>query len=217
MVPGNANEAVRTDALLAREAPALPAGVVIIADGLYTNATPGDQVEAAHARPCFPDLQAERVSDAFTSDAAADQLVRAEGQRSIGKARVDNADLYYFSMPDCAGCPRRQDCLTPGEREGKTQPRRRVYLSDVRKRQVLAGEAGKAWRAARLRLRSRIEPKFAEQMVQHGLRRARYWGLTKVTGQVLLNAMTVNLKRAVKLLTQAAARSAPPAPAEVPA
>ncbi len=217
VVPGNANEAVRTAALLAREAPALSDGVVIIADGLYNNATTVEQVEQAKARPCFGGLRAERVSDAFTYDGAADAMVCPEGKRSIGKARVDNGDLYDFSMHDCAACPRRQTCLTRGEREGKAQPRRRVYLSDVRKRQVVAGSAGQAWRKAHLKLRPRIEPKFAEQMVHHGLRRARYWGLAKVTGQVLVNAITVNLKRAVKLLAQAAARSAPPAPVEVAA
>ncbi len=217
VVPGNANEAVRTDTLLAREAPALPGGSVVIADGLYNNATTVQQVEAAQARPCFGGLRAARISDAFAYEAATDQMVCAEGHRSIGKVRVDRGDLYYFSMHACAGCPRRETCLTRGERDGKAQPRRRVYLSDVRKQQVIAGAAGKAWRAAHLKLRSRIEPKFAEQMHHHGLRRARYWGLAKVTGQVLLNALMVNLKRAVKLLGQAAARSAPPMAVEVAA
>ena len=217
VVPGNANEAVRTDTLLAREAPGLPEGVVVIADGLYNNATTVEQVGAAGARPCFAGLRAERVSDAFAYEPAPDQMVCPEGKRSLGKARVDNGDLYYFSMQDCAAGPRQAACPTRGEREGKARARRRVYLSDVRKRQVVAGEAGTAWRTAHLKLRSRIEPKFAEQMVHHGLRRARYWGLAKVTGQVLVNAITVNLKRAVKRLAQAAARTAPPGAAEVAA
>ena len=51
--------------------------------------------------------------------------------------------------------------------------------------------------------------KFDEQMNRHGLRHARYWGLAKVTAQVLLNALTVNAKRAVKLL---ALRPQPPDP-----
>ena len=42
-------------------------------------------------------------------------------------------------------------------------------------------------------------------MNRHGLRRARYWGLAKVTVQVLLNVITVNLKRAAKLLRAGAA------------
>lgn len=203
VVPGNANEAVRTDTLLAAEPTPRAAGAVIIGDGLYHNATTVAQVERAGARPCFSGLKAERVSDAFTYEAATDQMVCPEGQHSIGKVRVDQGDLYYFSMPRCQACPRKATCLTPGEREG-TAFRRRVYLSDVRKRRVVEGEVGKGWRAQHLSLRSRIEPKFDEQMNQHGGRRARYWGLTKVTLQVLLNAITVNAKRAVKLLARPA-------------
>jgi IS5 family transposase len=208
VVPGNANEAVQTAAVLRRESPPLPAGAVIIGDGLYNNATTLAQVEQAGGRPCFSGLQAERVSDGFDYDAGADQLVCPEGQRSIGKVRVDNGDLYYFSRRDCNGCPRKGACLTPGELQGTAEPRRRVYLSDVRKRKVLEGTAGQAWRQGHLKVRGRIEPKFDEQMNRHGLRHARYWGRAKVTMQVLLNVITVNAKRAVKLLAQAGRRPA---------
>lgn len=203
VVPGNANEAVQTDTVLATETTTLPEGAVIIGDGLYNNATTVGQVEQAKRRPCFSGLTAERVSDRFDYDGGTDQIVCPEGKRSIGKVRVDNGDLYYFSRSDCHVCPRRADCLTRGEREGKAEPRRRVYLSDVRKRKVVEGEAGKAWRTGHLKVRGRIEPKFDEQMNRHGLRRARYWGRAKVTVQVLLNAITVNAKRAMKLLAQA--------------
>ena len=211
VVPGNANEAVQTDAVLAAETTTLPEGAVVIGDGLYNNATTVRQVEQAQLRPCFSGLRAERVSDRFDYDGGTDQIVCPEGKRSIGKVRVDNGDLYYFSRSDCHVCPRRADCLTRGEREGTAEPRRRVYLSDVRKRKVVEGEAGQAWRTGHLRVRGRIEPKFDEQMNRHGLRRARYWGRAKVTVQVLLNAITVNAKRAMKLLAQAgrAAGTAP--------
>ena len=78
---------------------------------------------------------------------------------------------------------------------------------ESRLNELLAGEAGKQWRKEQLKVRGRIEAKFSEQMNQHGLRRARYWGQAKVTVQVLLNVITVNLKRAVKLMR---ARAAPP-------
>ncbi len=68
----------------------------------------------------------------------------------------------------------------------------------------MAGAAGPVWRTAHRKLRSQSEPKLAEQMVNPGLRRARYGGMTKGTGQVLVNALTVNLKRATKRLTRAA-------------
>jgi IS5 family transposase len=52
------------------------------------------------------------------------------------------------------------------------------------------------------RERPKIERKFAECKQFHGLRRARYWGLDKVTIQTLMVALVVNLKRWVTLLKQ---------------
>lgn len=77
-------------------------------------------------------------------------------------------------------------------------------MSDARKEKVSAGEAGRAWRKEHLRVRGRIDSKFDEQMNRHGLRRARYWGLVKATLLVLLNAITVNLTRAPRLLARRA-------------
>ncbi|MCX7599888.1 MAG: transposase [Armatimonadetes bacterium] len=50
------------------------------------------------------------------------------------------------------------------------------------------------------RQRWRIEGKFAEQKRWHGLGRARYRGLRKVTFQALMVALVVNVKRLVKIL-----------------
>jgi IS5 family transposase len=200
VVPGNANEAVRTDKLLAQEKSRLAEGATVIGDGLYANATTVEQVNASGGRVCFGGLRAERISDQFGYEQQADRMVCCEGKGSIGKVRVNQGDLYYFSMSDCRGCVRSTQCLTPGERQGKAMARRRVYLSDVRKRRVIEGQAGKAWRKQQYRVRYRIEAKFDEQMNRHGLRRARYWGLAKVSVQVLWNVITVNLKRVVRLL-----------------
>jgi IS5 family transposase len=57
------------------------------------------------------------------------------------------------------------------------------------------GRPRKSWRE-----RPKIERKFAECKQFHGLRRARYWGLAKVTVQTLMVALVVNLKRWVTLL-----------------
>lgn len=199
VLPGNANEAVRTDELVKQEKSVVAGGATIIGDGLYNNVTTVGQVEEAGGQVCFSGLHEQRISDNFSYEGDADRMVCGQGKHSIGKIRVNNGDMYYFSMHDCAECPLKDRCLTPGERKGKAMARRRVYLSDVRKRKVLAGEAGRGWRREKLRLRGRIESKFDEQMNRHGLRRARYWGLAKMTMQVLLNVIAVNLKRAVKL------------------
>ena len=202
VVPGNAHEGVKTDELLAVQSPPLKKGATIIADGYYNNATTVGQVQKAGMRPCFAGLRAQRVSDDFGYDREQDQMVCRAGKHSIGKVRVDNGDLYYFSMTDCADCPLRDKCLTRGEREGKAFARRRVYLSDVRKAKILAGEAGSQWRKEQLKVRYRIEAKFWEQVNRHRLRYTRYWGLPKVTVQALLNVIAVNAKRAVKLLKE---------------
>jgi IS5 family transposase len=217
VVPGSANEAMRTDKLLEGETTTLAEGAVVIGDGLYNNARTVAQVEEADAQACFSGLKAPRVSDRFDYDVATDQMVCSQQKRSIGKARVKGGkagSLYYFSTKDCSGCPLRETCLSPSEHKGKAQPRRRVYLSDVRKSKIVAGEAGKNWRKRHLKVRGYIEAKFDEQMNRHGLRWARYWGRAKVTMQVLLNVITVNAKRVVKLLK---ARQQPPALAGSPA
>ncbi len=50
------------------------------------------------------------------------------------------------------------------------------------------------------RERCGIERKFAEQKRRHGLGQARYWGLARVTIQVLMTCIVVNCKRIVRLL-----------------
>ncbi len=54
------------------------------------------------------------------------------------------------------------------------------------------------WRG--LRERYKIERKFGEAKLWHGLRRCRYLGLARYAIQSYLTAMTLNLKRLVKLL-----------------
>ena len=52
-----------------------------------------------------------------------------------------------------------------------------------------------------LKERYKVERKFGEAKLGHGLRRCRYVGLVKYAIQVILTAMALNLKRMVRLLT----------------
>ena len=52
--------------------------------------------------------------------------------------------------------------------------------------------------------RPKVERKFAEGNQRHGLKKARYWGLVKVSIQSFMVAIVVNLKRLVKLTFLAA-------------
>lgn len=197
-VPGQRNEAVEVGALLRGEVDGFPVGAAVIGDGLYGNTTATAQVEAEHGIPIFAGKQAPHVSDRFSYEVATDQLVCPEGKRSIGNIEQENGRLYYFSMTACAGCAVRAQCLSPSELARR--PRRRVYLSHFRKPKVIAGTAGKAWRRQLYRERYTIEAKHAEQKDRHGLRRARYWGLPKMSLQAIVTATVTNLKRLAKLL-----------------
>jgi transposase len=55
-----------------------------------------------------------------------------------------------------------------------------------------------------MKKRARIEPKYSEMKHPHGLARARYRGLERVTIQALLTAIVVNLKNLIRLLIEAA-------------
>lgn len=138
------------------------------------------------------------MSDRFTYAAATDQMVCPQGKRSVGSVEQENGRPDYFSVPDCAACPGNAQCLTPSE--WARQQRRRVCLSHFRKPKVIAGEAGKQWRRTLYRERYKIEGKHAEQKDRHGLRRARDWGLPKVSLQAIVTATVTSLKRLAKLL-----------------
>ena len=56
------------------------------------------------------------------------------------------------------------------------------------------------------RERANIERKFAEQKKYHGLAKARYWGLAKVSIQVLMTCIVVNCKKIAKLLSNRLAK-----------
>ena len=198
VVPGNTHEGVRTGALLDVETVPLNDNAAVIGDSLYNNATTIEQVRERGLTPHFVAMKARVLADDFTYDVALDRLTCRAGRHSIGKTRLKSCagDQYYFSTRDCRGCEHAETCLTKGEREGSAMPRRRVALTDARKVQQAAGET----HHQQMKVRSRIEPKFDEQMNRHGLRRARYVGLRRVRAQVLWTVVVVNLKRAVRLL-----------------
>ena len=70
-----------------------------------------------------------------------------------------------------------------------------IIIKDNRTNPEVIGQANPASQRERLN----IERKFAEQKNYHGLAKARYWGLAKVTIQVLMTCIVVNCKKIAKL------------------
>ncbi|MCK4828075.1 transposase, partial [bacterium] len=113
--------------------------------------------------------------------------------RMIGYNKKYKCTMYKFSVDDCGKCPIRDLCtdakarstsvsdFEPLFREAAEYNKTDEYKDDMKRR---AGH----------------ERKNCEMKKKHGMERARYWGVAKVRIQAYLTAMTVNIKRFIKLL-----------------
>jgi IS5 family transposase len=106
-----------------------------------------------------------------------------------GKAKMTTADKGYDS--------KKNHSLL--KKKGITSA---IIPKKNRKSRRLKKQQMKAEIQAAQRERVKVERKFAELKRFHGLEKARYWGLGKMAIQVLMTAITCNVKRMVKLLFQ---------------
>jgi len=113
------------------------------------------------------------------------------GKQSIGSTpHKDGGFIYYFSERDCSVCEMRSNCLS------KSQSRKSVYVKpSVRKCR------SKGMRRA-MQIRRTIERMFGDAKRWHGMGRARYTGLGRVTIQVLLTFMVCNVKKMLKKILE---------------
>ena len=108
--------------------------------------------------------------------------------------------VFRFKGSDCKMCPVKSECTT-----GKY---RTIAISYYQSLFDEAAEFNKTDRyKEHMKKRARMEPKYSEMKHIHGLERARYRGLERVTIQALLTAIVVNLKNLIRLLTEAAKKS----------
>jgi transposase len=149
-----------------------------------------------------PPLEPERTvfgSEAFTLDAAGEELTCPNGAKTQKRTRIDSAHgwQFYFSVQQCAGCPLRSQCLQKPERRSSRRVLKNDYEAEYRRARA------KAQTPAFARVRKehpKIERKLGEMARWHRARRARYWGRAKILVQGLLTAMVVNVKRIAHLL-----------------
>jgi len=109
--------------------------------------------------------------------------------------------VFRFRGKDCQGCRLKPQC-TPGHY-------RTISISYYQKEFDEAEKFNSTPEyTAHMKKRASIEPKNAEMKNSHGLARARYRGLERVTIQALLTAIAVNLKNFIRLLKKAAKSAA---------
>ena len=95
---------------------------------------------------------------------------------------------YYFKKEICQQCILKDKCT---KQEGRT-----VTIGKHHELIMEAKEYNKTQDFKDdMRERAHIEPKHAEMKRFHGMARAKYWGLPKVTTQLIITAIAVNVKR----------------------
>ena len=136
-------------------------------------------------------------ADEFTYLPEQDRLRCPAGRLSRFKSRTPYGPRFKFAEDDCWACSLQERCLSGSE----AQPSRSVILHrhhraiqrlrDYMKTELFTEE---------MKRRRGIEPKIAEPVRFHGMRRARYRGLAKVNLQCLFTALVVNIKRWFNLI-----------------
>jgi transposase len=137
--------------------------------------------------------------EAFTLSADRKALTCPAGEtaRTYERNTNDTGVKFRFSKKQCGGCALRAQCLS------NPQAKSRTVIKNDYEAEYQAAQA-KAQTPAYAQVRKEhpaIERKLSELVRRHDLRHARYRGLSKVLRQALLTALTVNLKRMVKLRT----------------
>jgi len=101
---------------------------------------------------------------------------------------------FHFPMTECGKCPRKPECTN--SRDG----RRTVGISKFNKelREAEIYNLTEQFKED-MKLRPAVEGKLSELVRYHGMRRARYRGLTKLGLQCYFAALAVNIKRWIKL------------------
>jgi transposase len=106
---------------------------------------------------------------------------------------------YRFHPSDCQHCSLKDQCTTAAYRSVSISYYQAAFDEAAR---INARQTG---RALQLERRS-IESKYAEMKNIHGLKRARYRGLERVTIQALITAILVNVKNFIRLLMKSGQR-----------
>jgi hypothetical protein len=141
--------------------------------------------------------------DAFTIDWAARAAVYPAGRASLSW-REDASQhglpvaRVYFSRRDCGPCPSRAQCVT--SKKGHRSLTLRPQDDHQALQMARALQKTDEWKQ-RYKIRAGVEGTISQAIAVFGLRRSRYWGLTKTTLQHQLTAAAINLARIDAWLT----------------
>jgi IS5 family transposase len=132
------------------------------------------------------------INDVFIRDTNRNSVLCPNGERSDSSFhdRSNNNTAYEFSPNVCGRCKLKKKCTNADHR--------RVCISDfeIDFQKAMAYNKTDDFKND-MRHRTVMERINSEVKGQHGLRRAKYWGLAKMKIQVYIAAIVVNVKRFV--------------------
>jgi transposase len=132
----------------------------------------------------------------FQYDPEQDRFICPEGKtlRYWGIHRSNSQRVYRASVRDCGRCPVKKACTRASYRSLSHH----IYESSLQTARELTKTP--SYRLSQI-MRKRVEELFGEAKEFMGLRHMKFRGAIFVREQVLLTAMTQNIKRMVKLLS----------------
>lgn len=174
--------------------------ITVIADAGYSNGAQAAACEAAGITPCAPANRSANAQGkffartAFRYEAQDDVYVCPAGQRLKRVGRSKRDQLFLYRTKGCSGCPLQAQC-TKGRRRTVT----RHYHEDALERM----NARVAADPGLMRLRGCVaEPPYGTIKRMMGNGRFLLRGLAKVTGEIALSILALNLRRAVNFAAQ---------------
>lgn len=140
------------------------------------------------------------AKEAFNYEAEQDVYICPAGQKLVRKRYNPSKKQYAYNQANrgqCKKCPLKQEC-TP--KRGSRVVQRLLYQEDVDRGRELAKTY--EYKKQMRRRKHIVESLFGEAKEFHGLRRARFRGLDRVTIQVLWTATVLNIKRILENATE---------------
>jgi len=192
LLHGNENESVDLPSLLRKEQTKGIEGNAVAADSLYDSARNREFIHELGLKAYIPPRRKERDEEGFVYDLQNDIITCPYGNiAKSGKSRQENGTLYNFNPKICRACI--DKC------KWYKKDRCRLFVSDDLKLRAIDRDD---YYNKALMKRKDVERKFGEGKLWHGLRRARYRGKWRVTIQVLMTFIVLNIKRMVKMLKE---------------
>jgi len=189
---GNENESMDLPNILKKEEIKGIKGNAVTADSLYDSARNREFIHELGLKAYIPPRIKERDEEGFVYDKDKDIITCPYGNIArSGKSRQENGTLYNFNPKICRAYINK--C------KWYRKDRCRLFVSDDLKLRTIDRDD---YYNEALMKRKDVERKFREGKLWHELRRARYRGKWRITIQVLLTFIVLNIKRMVKILKE---------------